>query len=171
MPVMMVLMFLFHGLAQDLRVELAHEGAVRADGADIPALFPAVGTGEDIGGEERGGGGGAHEDGIGLVDMAAEMLVIFLVLGAQDGELEFRVGRLGADAGPFVLGVEVVHQLLGPLEGPVDDVDMVDFGPAQQQREPDVPPGLQAGAEDGDGVDALADVEELGGEEGGAEGG
>ena len=58
------------------------------------------------------------------------MLVIFLVLRAQDTELEF--GVRVADDRPFIAGVEIVHQLFCALEGPVDDVDVVDFGPPQQ---------------------------------------
>lgn len=47
---------------------------------------------------------------------------------------------------------------------------MVDFGPAQHEGEADVPFCLQAGAEDGDGVDVGAAVEDDGCCERGAEG-
>lgn len=50
-------------------------------------------------------------------------------------------------------------------------MDVVDLRAAQEEGEADVPEGLEAGAEDADGVDSGAAVEDEGGGEGGAEGG
>lgn len=57
------------------------------------------------------------------------MLLILFILGTEDTELEFRI-RV-ADGGPFRASVEIMHQLFGALEGPIDDVDVVDLGPAE----------------------------------------
>lgn len=55
-----------------------------------------------------------------------------------------------------------MHEFFGPGKGAVDDIDMMDCGPTQHESEPYVPFRLQACAEDGDGVDIGADVEDEG---------
>ncbi len=144
-------------------------GSVAADGGDVAAFFAAFAAGEVFVREKGGGAGGAEEDGIGFADVVFEEAVVVDVLGGDDAELDF--GVCGAQVGPFGGGVEVVHDLFGAGEGAVDDVDVVDFRSAEHEGEPDVPLGLLSGAEDGDGVDAIATVEDDGCSEGSAKGG
>lgn len=61
-----------------------------------------------------------------------------------------------------------MHDLFGAGEGAVDDVYVVDFWSAEHEGEPDMPLGLLSGAEDGDGVHAIATVEDDGCSEGSA---
>ena len=55
-----------------------------------------------------------------------------------------------------------MHECFGAGEGTVDDVDVVDFGPTQHESEAYVPFCLEACAEDGDGVDVGATIEDYG---------
>lgn len=55
-----------------------------------------------------------------------------------------------------------MHQVLSAGERAVDDVDVVDFGSAEEQSKADVPRCLFAGAEDGDRVDGCAAFEDEG---------
>ena len=148
------------GVGEDVRVDLAHVGPVAADGADVAALFAALGAGEELGREERCCARGAEEEGVSFPDVLLEQARVFAVFGRDDAEGEFLVG--GPEAFPLGRGVEFVHEGFAPGEGPVDDVDVVDFGPAEHEGEADVPFRLQAGAEDGDGVDVGAAVEDHG---------
>ena len=43
-----------------------------------------------------------------------------------------------------------MHEVFGAREGAVDDVDVVNFGAAEEERKSDVPGCLGAGAEDSD---------------------
>ena len=43
-----------------------------------------------------------------------------------------------------------MHEVFSAREGPVDNVDMVDFGAPEEERKSDVPGCLGAGAEDSD---------------------
>ena len=95
--------------------------------------------------------------------------MVFAVFGTDDAEGDFRDGV--AEGFPVRGGVEGVHELFGAGKRPVDDVDVVDFGPAQHERETDVPFRLLARAENGDAVDVRAAVEDHGGGESCAEGG
>ena len=156
MLVVVVFVLAGDGLAQDVGMDLGHVGPVAADEADVAALLAALGAGEVFGGEERGGAGRAEEDGVGLADVVFEQPLVLAVLGGDDAEGEFRV-RV-AECLPVGGGVEFVHELFGAGEGAVDDVDVVDFGPAQHEGEADVPFCLKASAEDGNRMDVRADV-------------
>ena len=101
--------------------------------------------------------------------MFFEQALVFAVFGADDAEGEFGDGV--AEGFPIWRGVEGVHEGFGAGEGTVYDVYVVDFCTAEHQGETDVPFCLFAGAEDGDGVDVGAALEDDGGGEGGAEGG
>ena len=58
---------------------------------------------------------------------------------------------------PIVLShLECLHQLDGPLETAVDDVDVVNFVPSENQRESDVPVCLFPCAKDRHSVDVLS---------------
>lgn len=70
-----------------------------------------------------------------------------------------------------VTGEELFHECYRVVEGAVDDVYVVDFGGAEEQREEDGVECDSAGAEDREGVDCLAAAEEEGRGEGGGEGG
>lgn len=94
--------------------------------------------------------------------------VVFPVLVAHDAEIDLVVGF--SQVFPFWRGVDVGHELAGTGKVPVYDVHVVDLGAAEEEGKTDVPEGLGAGAENGDGVDAGATIEDHGCGEGGAEG-
>ena len=64
-----------------------------------------------------------------------------------------------------------MHDLFCAGEGAVDDVDVMDVRAAEEKGEADVPLGLEASAEEEEGVDSGAFGEDKGGGKGGAEGG
>ena len=112
--------------------------------------------------------GCAEENSVSLPHMFLKMDIPILKPSAQNAELEF--GVFFPDGFPFGQGIVVIHELLGAGEGAVDDVDVVDLASLEEEGEADVPEGLAARAEDGDGVDFFALGEDDGGGEGGAEG-
>lgn len=150
-------------------MQLDHMVPETADRADIPALPPALDAGQILGGEQGLRAGGAAEDGIRFADVLFDEAVVLAVFVAHDAEAEFLV-RV-PEVLPFGGCVDGFHQLAGALEAAVDDVDVVDIPAAEEEGEADVPEGLEAGAENADGVDGGAAGEDCGGGEGGAEGG
>ncbi len=123
-------------------------------GGNVPPLLAALGAREVFGREQGRRAGRAAEKDIGFADTFFQHARVFAVIGAHDAEVEFLV-RL-SEMRPAVGGVYFRHEGAGAREGPVDDVDVVDVRAAQEQGEPDVPEGLQAGAEDGDRVHGAA---------------
>lgn len=121
----MVFMLGRNGVAEDVRVELEHVRAVRADGGDVAALFAAFGGDEVLGGEKGGRGGGAKEYGVGFADVVFEQALVVTIFGADDAELEFWV--CAADVLPVGGGVIFVHYAFRTGEGTVDEVNVVDF--------------------------------------------
>lgn len=167
----MVMMFMLwrDGLAEDFWVDLYHVWTVGADEGDVAALFSTFTRGEDFVWEQRRGGGCAEEDGVGFADMSFDQALVFAVFGADNAECYFWV--CVAEGFPFWGGVEFMHEGLCPCEGAVDDVDVVDFVPAKEKGEADMPCGLFASAEDGDRVNFMTFGENEGRGEGGTEGG
>lgn len=155
------------GLAQDVGVHFNHVWPVATDGADVTTFPPAFRTGQELGGEKRVQTRRAEENGIGAANMVFEHAVVFAVLGAQDAEAEFFVG--GPEVGPLGSGVNFVHQIEGARRGPIYDVDMMDLGATEDEREADVPRSLLARAKHGDFVHVLSATEDEGCREGGAE--
>lgn len=68
-PVVVVFVVWGDGVAEDVRVDLAHVRPVAADRAYVSAFFSAFGAGEVFGWEESGGAGRAAEDGVGFADV------------------------------------------------------------------------------------------------------
>lgn len=100
--------------------------------------------------------------------MLFEQTAVVLEVGGQGGEF-----GVGVEGGVEAAGVDLqfLHQLQGAVEAAVDDVDVGDVRTAEEEGQPEVPVGLFAAAEDGDGVHVLSLLEDDGGGEGGAEGG
>ena len=169
MLVMMVFVFRRDGLPNDVRMQFNHRMAITANRADIPSLLPAFRAGEQFGGEQRRGGRRAAENGVGFAHVVFEEAGVFAVLVAHDAEVEFGVAV--TEGVPGGRSVDLFHEGAGALEVAVNDVDVVDFVAAEEEGEADVPEGLEAGAEDADGVDVGAAGEDEGCGEGGAEGG
>lgn len=143
---------------------------IASDGADVAALAAAFGRGQKLGREQRGGTRRAEEDDIGAADVLFEHAGVFAVIGRKDTEAKFLVAD-GAQSSPVGRRVDFVQELQSARRRAIDDVNVVNVLPAQNQSEPDVPGGLAAGTEDCDAVDVLAAVENKGCGEGGAEGG
>ena len=90
--------------------------------------------------------------------MLFEQALVLAILAAHDAKGQFVVAV--AKMLPLRRRVDGVHETLGAVEGAVHNVDVVDFGAAEEEREADVPQSLGAGAEDGDGVNSGAAGEE-----------
>lgn len=90
--------------------------------------------------------------------MVFKHTVIFAILGAHHAEAKFFVG--GTEIGPFGSRVYFVHQIEGARRRPIDDVDMMDFSPTQDESEADMPRSLSARAKDGDFVNVLSATED-----------
>lgn len=131
---------------------------VATDGADVTTFPPAFRTGQKFGGKQRRQTRRAEENSISAADMVFEHTVIFAILGAHHAEAEFFVG--GTEIGPFGSCVNFVHQIESARRRPIDDVDMMDFGPTQDESEADVPRGLSARAKNGDFVNVLSTTED-----------
>ncbi len=80
--------------------------------------------------------------------MFFKQALVFSVFGAYDAECELGVGL--AESLPGGGGVKILHEIFGTREGAIDDVDVVNFGAAEEERKSDVPGCLGAGAEDSD---------------------
>lgn len=129
---------------------------VRSHGGDVASLFPAFGIGQISWWEERCRRGRGAEYHRGSADGGFEQAIVLVVARSQD--LEFRNGERGGggvweiERGErgwrYVWLVEALDEGLRRVEGPVDDVDVVDFCPTEEERQADVPVGLFAGAED-----------------------
>lgn len=142
MPVMMVFVVRFDGMAQDVGMNLTHVWTIAAYQTYVSPFLSAFGAGEVLGREERGGARRAEEDGICLADVFLQQSLILAVLGGDDTERQFRI-RV-AEIFPFGRAVEFVHELFGTGKGAVDDVDVVDRGPTEHESEAYVPFRLQA---------------------------
>lgn len=128
--------------------------AITANRAHIPSPLAAFRAGEQFSGEQRRRGRRTAENGVGFAHVVFEEASVFAVLVAHDAEVEFRVA--GAEGVPGRGGVDLFHEAAGALEVAVDDVDVVDFVAAEEEGQTDVPKGLEAGAENADGVDVCA---------------
>lgn len=138
---------------------------IAPDRTDIPPLPPSLRGGQVLRREQRLHGRRAAEYDVRFAHRLFQQPLVFAEVAAQDAE--FRVGAQLI----MVDGIEFLHQTPRTCEGAVDDVDVLDVVAAQQERDPDVPEGLFPRAEDGEGVDVRASVQDDGGGERGAEGG
>lgn len=142
--------------------------AITPNRTDITPFLPPLSASEVFRRKQRRSARCAAEYDIGTTDMFFHQPVVFSVFVAHDAEIDLVVWF--SEMFPFGGGVDVGHELAGAGEVPVYDVHVVDLWAAEKQGETDVPEGLGAGAEDSDGVDAAAAVEDYGCGEGGAKG-
>lgn len=156
-------------LQQQLPRQLSHLGPVAPNSHDEAALPPPLVAREDLRVEERLARRHTAEHHVRGADLLAQQASVLAVAGRENAE------RHGGPAlalleggGDYVKFAQ--NGVCAGGEGAGYEVDVLDCVPAREEGEADVPVGLEAGSEGGEGLDGAALGEEAGGGEGGAEG-
>lgn len=163
-------MMLLDRLPDDLDGQFLHIRPVAANSHHQPALEPCLVRRQPLAPEQRLRRRRAAHNDVGRQHLLLEEALVVVVLGREHAEPALgpalaRLGRGRDGVEPLYDGRAVLAELA------VDEVDRADGGAAEHQREADVPVGLAAAAEDGEGGDMAPLADEAEGGECCAEGG